>query len=609
MSSLTTNNNVATSLDSSLPAHWSEAVACQVLRQSLLLFALLGFTGCFGPIAMKHDIQSYNEDILKSETQMLLYNVGLLSQHQPPHFMMLANVSQSRTFSATSGFSWAQALSAINPITAVAHIVSPTTTTTTTTSAFGTEGAWTAGPFSTTSSENPTITFVPIQGQDFYNRFESPLRDKMTILLEDERWSDVPTPTEDFYAPAKQEIIIRMFTQSLFIVHGDNDKCHTGRIYRNQTGTSDFYPNYDFDMFDECVQEIMTHRNLQYVQIDGHYPVLTKAGADPSATDVITALGQGYEWTKDNKDSKEYTLTSATKIPAWLNYEPNFKQASPPPQPDERPVLVTQNVQPTATELVYGTPKGYTWKQYTTARNKLLYALVPDGYSGLTGEPEKVDKCGKLCPGGLCASDSATTCGGNGLTTAEGIEQCEAGKCLGDDKRLLYSDNIINWTWPVPQNYFYVEVRHQPEPTDTLQPKVTSKDVQQMCFEHSDDHDYSNGKVVCGFLKIGNFLQIMRRLADMAQTCRDRHDPNDDACKASNIAIGSYPPPLWADRWEAIGTDVVYEPAHNPNSVGEEGKLGMRDRDVFNYLYELYQISLVNTAQLVSTAPAITIAK
>src|ERR1700722_11261148 len=89
------------------------------VKRTFTLFLCLDMmiiAGCFGPITMSHDIDSYNHATINSETEMLVYNIGQLSEHQPTHFMMLASVSQSRTFSGTSSFQWTQALAAINPV-------------------------------------------------------------------------------------------------------------------------------------------------------------------------------------------------------------------------------------------------------------------------------------------------------------------------------------------------------------------------------------------------------------------------------------------------------------------------------------------------------------
>src|SRR5713101_796018 len=74
--------------------------------KALIYLALVALTGCFGAPAMHYDIQQYNKEALSSEEEMLLYNIGELHNRQPPHFMMLSEVDQTRTFAASAAFSW-----------------------------------------------------------------------------------------------------------------------------------------------------------------------------------------------------------------------------------------------------------------------------------------------------------------------------------------------------------------------------------------------------------------------------------------------------------------------------------------------------------------------
>src|SRR5208282_2289463 len=76
--------------------------------KALIGLVFVGLTGCLGPGFMYHDLQAYNKDVVSSEQEMLLFNIGRLNRNLPPHFMMLSSVSQSRTFSAGLSFQWTQ---------------------------------------------------------------------------------------------------------------------------------------------------------------------------------------------------------------------------------------------------------------------------------------------------------------------------------------------------------------------------------------------------------------------------------------------------------------------------------------------------------------------
>src|SRR5260370_33617577 len=186
---------------------------------------------------MRYDIQEYNKQTVMSEQKMLLFNIGRLNQDLPPHFMMLATVSQSRTFTETAGFKWS------NPAT------------------------W-SSPFTATNTESPTIQFVPIQGQDFANRFETPLTDKFTLFLEDREW---------FATDVEKEEIVLLFSQSLSLSHSDHEGCakgETGLYLNRRNDPQDTHQDHYFGELAGCVNEIVELQK-DYELIDGSHPVPT----------------------------------------------------------------------------------------------------------------------------------------------------------------------------------------------------------------------------------------------------------------------------------------------------------------------------------------------
>jgi len=326
-------------------------------------------------------------------------------------------------------------------------------------------------------------------------------------------------------------------------------------------------------------------------------------------------------------------------MPAFLDYDPNFEEP-PASQPDleSKPALVWYHgpkgpyeTQPGPLDLVYGTPKDYSWKEYKR-QGKLSYALVPNGY-GVDEKRElvKFDKCGQP----ECASASSTCEGGtckSGRCVPNSCPECEKGQCPDDKSRLLYADDIILGEWPAYSDYFYVELRRNDEINNERHVPnvfVFNKTAKDACFPSAQDDDSpatktdvtGTGNLVCGYIKIGNLLQIMQRIADTAKACeqakikaKSSNDPElaRVPCDASYFGISSIvDKPLWADRWTSIGSGLfIYEPAHNPYSHDYfESQRGERDRDAFADLYKLYQMSLVNTSQLIPSVPPVTISK
>jgi hypothetical protein len=591
--------------------------------------ASIALAGCFGPPTMQHDIEAYNQATVDSETDMLLYNIGQLSENQPPHFTMLSSVSQSRTFSAAGGFSWTQALAALNPVTMISHAATATGTTVATTSSnLGTGSTWTAGPFSAGSMESPTIAYVPIQGPDFAQRFETPLRDKLLLLLEDKWW---------FGTPADFELLVKLFAESLYLYHAEGDVSCKGGVYkidrsalyvnrpRDSQDSRDkkqfLTPDYYYDDFSKCVDRIVNERLFNSVLIDGHNPVPTLSGAEPSPTEAVAALQANYEWDQQNG---KYDLSTPVRIPAWLDYDPKF-EAAKPSTPDSK-VLASLSAPwwhshspPNWDTLLYHLPKNYQWKANSESNggDDFAYVLVPDGYGIKKVGPKYV-----LVPDGYLPkkmpSYTPNDCKKNpqyvlvrsnrgfnlkpvncnemvaSAYTLIGDSATKFGLAENKSVRLSYSDTIVQAVEPVPQDYVYIEFR---------QKEVDDDAANKACFKEPPNGDLSIGvPVICGYFKISNLFEIMKRLADMA--CEDIANPSDSCA----FGIGYYNEiPTWADRYVRFGTNnqYIWEPAHSPvDKINYD-----RDRKLFAVLYKLYQLSLVDTSKLVTGAPPITIGK
>ena len=581
--------------------------------KALLGFLVVALAGCFGPPTMHYDVQEYNKQVVSSEKEMLLFNIGELYYKQPPHFMMVSSISQSRTFSASAGFQWSQIWNSLFPATPNDQLGQLAKR----------SDAWQAGPFTVGTVESPTITFVPIQGQDFAIRFESTLADKFAIFNED-LWDSRPR--------GELADLISLFAEDLDLYHGDQGNCKGG-IYHNRRQAprelSDLdppdpgygayvKPSYYVDKFSECVNQIVKTPIHDYEQIENSEPVPTTQAEDPKAADVVTAQQAGYRWTKQQQD---YTLASPAKIMGWFDYIPKFV---PPDEPAKTlsplPVFWTEPY-PGWQYLQYTLPKGYSWKAFPDKVDKnsrntndqqprdiyaevnevnknsgdVVYALVPDGYEldrGDNGELKR-DK-------------------DNRPVLIE-IKSTPA----SEYRKFSYSNDIIDTQWPFPFDEVYVELRHN---------SVKDSEAQKLCAESPPkEGDTSYSGLVCGYFKIGNLLQIMHRLADNAcdskipQVAEGMDESQyiekiDEYCSPSIFGIGIVIPP-WADSYASFTNpdgikEFAWVPAHNPNSTDlHQRALGERDRRAFLTLYKLYQMSLVDTSKLVTGAPSITISK
>jgi hypothetical protein len=513
---------------------------------------VLALTGCFGPPTMHYDIQEYNKQILSSEEQMLLYNIAMLHENQPPHFMMLSNISQTRSFSAAAAFQWTHANNSI--------VTAPDT--------------YQVGPFAAGSSESPTFSFVPIQGADFAQRFESTVTDKLTYFIEDLNYGEPGEETQWLFL---------LFAQALEIDHGDDidNKGHCHHNYPNANNpNAGVYLNraHSYDAFARCVAEIIEEQKELYLtQIDANHPIPTATPKDqPAASDVLAALQANYKWAKLGDG---YMLVNPVKIPALLDYQPKF--VSPAESSDSNsasevvlPEWWSQRSQPDWQRLAYKLPANYQWYQW-----RGRHVLVPEG---------SVPQIRK------------------GRWSLQKIKPAPS---PNTSEQFSYGDQIVRNLWPTPYDVVYVELRkHGSNSTGGVDDAV----AQRECADQPPSNERND--VICGFFKIGNVGQILQRLGEMA--CIQ----SDSLCPDSSVAAIGDRVPGWATNSAPYGPvgsrRWIWIPAHNPQSNSQDPKLneherrlGQRDEFMFLTLYKLYQMSLVDTSKLVTGQIPITISK
>jgi hypothetical protein len=216
---------------------------CITLRVLLLNLMILVFTGCFGAGTMHYDIQQYNKEVLSSEKEMLLYNIAALGEGQSPHFTMVSNISASRTFTASSTFTFTNLWN---------RLFLPQKTVNTTKGSNTYAAGVTAG-----LTESPTITYLPIQGQDFGTRFESPITpDKLNIFLED---INLNPKTQEH-----EEWLMLLIAQDVEILHGDTE-CPEGPAPINK--------ELHYDLFRNCVSHII-ESSTDVSEIDANHVIV-----------------------------------------------------------------------------------------------------------------------------------------------------------------------------------------------------------------------------------------------------------------------------------------------------------------------------------------------
>ncbi len=123
----------------------------------LVIITALNLQACFSPIALDHAVMAYDQTATEIQSKQLLLNIARAHQHQPLHFTGVSNIAATFNFQFNAG-------------------ATPALT--------GEAGALMTPIFGGTVSENPTISIVPIEGEEFTRRLLTPFQEnKLTMLL------------------------------------------------------------------------------------------------------------------------------------------------------------------------------------------------------------------------------------------------------------------------------------------------------------------------------------------------------------------------------------------------------------------------------------------
>lgn len=129
----------------------------QLVTRWLMLLAVTGLPGCFSPIALDRAAIAYDKATTDILSKQLLLNIARAHQHQPIHFTGVSNIAATFNFQFNAG-------------------ATPALT--------GENGSLLTPVFGGTLSENPTISIVPIEGEEFTRRLLTPFQEnKLTMLL------------------------------------------------------------------------------------------------------------------------------------------------------------------------------------------------------------------------------------------------------------------------------------------------------------------------------------------------------------------------------------------------------------------------------------------
>jgi hypothetical protein len=167
------------------------------LTRLFILGSLLSLPGCLSPIALDYAVIEYDKTTTDILSKQLLLNIARAHQHQPLHFTAVSNIAATFNFQLNVG-------------------ATPAFT--------GETGSLMTPVFGGSMSENPTISIVPIEGEEFTHRLLTPFQEnKFTMLLR--QGVDI-------------DLLLRLLVGELRL----NGSSKPAKIYLNQPSDVEGYP-------------------------------------------------------------------------------------------------------------------------------------------------------------------------------------------------------------------------------------------------------------------------------------------------------------------------------------------------------------------------------
>ena len=268
----------------------------------------LAVTGCLSPVTLNRAVTAYDQAVTDAISKQLLINIARAHQHQPIHFTGVSNIAATFDFRVSAGATPAltgDASRALMPI------------------------------FGGSVAENPTISIVPIEGEEFTKRLLTPFQETKFLLLLRQRY-DI-------------DLLLRLMTQELRIKQNGQEVA-----YRNTPADRTGY-----EMFRRVVSHLSTIQDQNQLHAEPLvYHRTWTIPANSVTAEGFQALQKEYLVTYSQKDNT-YTLrkqiTGRTLI---TNYDPDTLS------PDERARLTDETGEGHPNDVSFDIRPGHVGGEY-----------------------------------------------------------------------------------------------------------------------------------------------------------------------------------------------------------------------------------------------------
>ena len=248
------------------------------ILEVLGLVVLSSLTGCLSPIAMHRAVIEYDRTVSYVEADLLLLNIARARYHRPVHFTAVSSVAATFDFRTNAG---------------IRGGIGPSTD--------STERAINL-EYSASVAENPTITIVPITGEEFTKRVLRPLdEDKFEFLVR--QGYDI-------------NMVLRLMAKGIAIEEDQGP-----RVLFNQPSHGDGYVEFRRRLLHLAGLDAERKLFVEPVLFEESHSVRTDRPPNPA--EVVAALEKGFRWEGDTDGRVHTVRRKAVGRLLIANYDPN----------------------------------------------------------------------------------------------------------------------------------------------------------------------------------------------------------------------------------------------------------------------------------------------
>ena len=272
------------------------------------IFCSLAVTGCLSPITLTRAVTSYDEAITDAISKQLLINIARAHQHQPIHFTGVSNIAATFDFRVSAGATPALTGEASRGLVPI---------------------------FGGSVAENPTISIVPIEGEEFTKRLLTPYQETKFILLLRQRY-DI-------------DLLLRLMAQELRVTENGQEVA-----YRNRPAD-----RTEYEMFRRVVSHLSAIQDQNQLHAEPLvYHRTWTIPANSVTAEGFQALQKEYLVTYSQKDNT-YTLRKQILGRTLItNYDPDTLS------PDERTRLVDETEEGHLNDVSFDIRPGHAGGEY-----------------------------------------------------------------------------------------------------------------------------------------------------------------------------------------------------------------------------------------------------